>query len=271
MLEIIQIPFMQKALIGGILLSVLLSVISLFINLKNWSFITVGISHATFGGLSIGLFLSISPPITGMIFAVGIGLLIGYISRKGDIHEDITIGILFSLSMAVGVIFLTFTPNYNTEMFTFLFGNILTITELEILTLAVFTLLSLIFIGYFFQKIMFCCYNEDVAYVSGINTKFYYYSIILIISIATVLSVKLVGVILTSAMMILPSALSRQIFWHYKNILVLSVIISIIMVVGGIFLSYSYNLPTGATIVFIYSLTFLFVLLIKKISGLKSV
>jgi ABC-type Mn2+/Zn2+ transport system permease subunit len=96
MMEILQIPFIQKALIGGVILAVLLSILSLFINLKNWSFITVGISHAAFGGLAIGLFLGISPPLTGMIFAALVGLLIGYISRRGDIHEDISIGILFS-------------------------------------------------------------------------------------------------------------------------------------------------------------------------------
>ncbi|WP_457621058.1 metal ABC transporter permease [Persephonella sp.] len=271
MLEILQIPFMQKALIGGTILAVLLSVLSLFINLKNWSFITVGISHAAFGGLAIGLFLGISPPLTGMVFAALIGLFIGYISRKGDIHEDISIGILFSLSMALGVIVLTFTPNYSSDMFTFLFGNILTITGEEIYILILFSFLSLAFIAFFFQKIMFCCYNEDVAYVSGINTGFLYYSVILIVSIATILAVKLVGVILSSAMMILPAALSRQIFWHYKKILASSVLISIFMVLTGIFISFYYNLPAGATIVFIYSMTFAFVILIKKLTGLQSV
>ncbi|WP_457640993.1 metal ABC transporter permease, partial [Persephonella sp.] len=177
MFELLQIPFMQKALIGGVILAVFLSILSLFINLKSWSFITVGISHATFGGLAIGLYLGVSPYYVGMIFAVLIGLLIGYISKKGDLHEDISIGILFSLSMALGVIVLTLTPNYSSDLFSFLFGNILTITEEEIYLLSFFSLISLGFIWYFFQKIMFCCYNEDVAYVSGINTSFFYYTI----------------------------------------------------------------------------------------------
>ncbi len=264
-MELLTIPFMQNAVVGGIILAVLLSILSLFINLKNWSFITVGISHATFGGLAIGFYLGISPSLVGGIFAVLVGLLIGYISKKGDIHEDISIGILFSMSMALGVIFITLTPNYNSDLFTFLFGNILTMTREDIYILTGFTILSLGFIGINFQKIMYCCYNEEVAFVSGIHTGFYYYSVIMIIAVATVLAVKLVGVILASAMMILPVAFANQIFWHYKKIIITAMAFSIFMVLGGIYISYQYNLPSGATIVFLYSLIFSISFLFKKL------
>ncbi len=264
-MELLTIPFMQNAIIGGTILAVLLSVLSLFINLKNWSFITVGISHATFGGLAIGFFLGISPSLIGGIFAVVVGLLIGYISKKGNIHEDISIGILFSMSMALGVIFITLTPNYNSDLFTFLFGNILTMTREDIYILLFFSIIALGFIAFNFQKIMYCCYNEEVAFVSGIHTNFYYYSIITVISIATVLAVKLVGVILASAMMILPVAFANQIFWHYKKILITAIAFSIVMVLGGIYISYQYNLPSGATIVFLYSLVFGVSILLKKL------
>jgi zinc transport system permease protein len=265
MLEILTIPFIQNALIGGILIAVLLSVLSLFINIKNWSFINVGISHATFGGLALGVYLGISPISLGFIFAVSTGILIGYISKKGDIHEDISIGILFSISMALGVIFLTLTPNYTSDLFSFLFGNILTITKEDIYLLTIFSIFTYIFLWVFFRKIMFCCYNEEVAYTTGINTKFYYYSLIIMIAIATVLAVKLVGVILASAMIILPAATSSQIFWHYKKILISSIVLSIIVVLLGIYVSYQYNLPSGATTVFIYGILFFTALLIKKI------
>ncbi|WP_293447657.1 metal ABC transporter permease [Persephonella sp.] len=265
MTELISIPFVQNALIGGIILSILLSILSLFIYLKSWSFINVGISHATFGGLALGFYLGLSPTLFGILFAVITGFLIGYISRKGQIHEDVSIGILFSVSMALGVILITLSPNYNTDLFTFLFGNILTISREDIYILAFFTVFSLAFIYTFFDKIMYCCYNEEVAYVSGINTTFYYYSLILIISVATVLSVKLVGVILASAMMILPAAFSNQIFWHYKGIIILSMLTSIVMVVAGIFVSFYFDLPSGATIVFLYSSLFGFTVLIKKV------
>ncbi len=265
MIELISIPFVQNALIGGFILAVLLSVLSLFIYLKSWSFINVGISHATFGGLALGFYLGISPTFFGVLFAVITGFLIGYISRKGQIHEDVSIGILFSVSMALGVILITLSPNYNTDLFTFLFGNILTISREDIYILAFFTVFSLAFIYTFFDRIMYCCYNEEVAYVSGINTTFYYYSLILIIAVATVLSVKLVGVILASAMMILPAAFSNQIFWHYRGIIFLSILTSMVMVVAGIFVSFYFDLPSGATIVFLYSTFFGLAVLTKKI------
>lgn len=265
MIEILQIPFMQNALIGGIILAILLSVISLFINAKNWSFISVGISHATFGGLAIGFYLGINPTLVGGLFAVIVGLLIGYISKHGKIHEDISIGILFSFSMAFGVLIMSKSPNYNTDLFTFLFGNILTITDLDIKILIGFTIFSLGFIYIFFQKILYCCFDEDVAYTSGINTSFFYYSLITIISIATVLSVKLVGVILSSAMMILPATFANQFFWHYKKILFFSILFSVFIVVIGIFISYYFDFPAGTFIVFLYTLIFGIVILIKRI------
>ena len=112
---------------------------------------------------------------------------------------------------------------------------------------------------------MYCCYNEEVAYVSGINTKFYYYSLIIIIAIATVLSVKLVGVILASAMMILPAAFANQIFWHYSKIIIFSIIFSIVLVLLGIYISFQADLPSGATIVLIYSLSFSILIGFKKL------
>ena len=129
----------------------------------------------------------------------------------------------------------------------------------------IFSLLTISFIWINFNKIMFCCYNEEVAYVSGINTTFYYYSLITIVAITTVLAVKLVGVILASAMMILPAAFSKQIFWHYKKIIILSILSSIVFVILGIYISYLLDSPPGATIVFVYSLAFFLVFGINKV------
>ncbi|MBK3331930.1 metal ABC transporter permease [Persephonella atlantica] len=264
-MELLSIPFLQNAVIGGVLLAILLSVLSLFIYLKNWSFINIGISHATFGGLAVGFYLGLSPTLFGMLFAVFTGILIGYISKKGNIHEDISIGVLFSLSMAFGVIVITLSPNYNTDLFTFLFGNILTISREDVILLFMFSVISLGFVYFSFGKIMFCCYNEEVAYVSGINTAFYYYSLIIIIAVATVLSVKLVGVILSSAMMIIPAAFANQFFWHYRKMLIFSLSSSIFMVIAGIYISFLFDLPSGATIVFMYAALFVTVVASKKI------
>ena len=268
MIDILYNPLILNSLIGGVILAILLSVISLFVYLKNWSFINVGISHATFGGLALGVFLGITPTITALIFAIFIGLLIGYISRKGSINEDTSIGILFSVSMALGVILLTKSPNYTNDLFSFLFGNILTITTTDIYMVIIFSIITISFIWINFNKLMFCCYNEEVAYVSGVNTTFYYYSLITIVAITTVLAVKLVGVILASAMMILPAAFSKQIFWHYKKIIILSIISSIIFVILGIYLAYILDTPPGATIVFVYSLAFFLAFGINKFKEL---
>ncbi|RUM48644.1 MAG: metal ABC transporter permease [Hydrogenothermus sp.] len=265
MMEMLSIPFVQKALIGGVVLSILLSLLSLFIVVKNWSFISVGISHATFGGLAIGLYLGINPTFTGFLFATFTGLLIGYISKNSNLKEDISIGILFSFSMAIGIIFIMKTSNYTSDLFTFLFGDILTITSLDIKLLICFTVFVGIYLFLFFNKLMFCCFDEEVAYTTGIKTNFYYYSLIVIIAIATVLSVKLVGVILASAMIILPASFASLFFWHYKKILIFGSLTSVVMIITGIFVSYYLDFPPGAFIVSLYSAVFMLGLFIKKV------
>ena len=264
MMEMLSIPFVQKALIGGVVLSILLSLLSLFIVVKNWSFISIGISHATFGGLAIGLYLGINPTIVGFIFAILVGVLIGYISKNSNLKEDVSIGILFSFSMALGLILIMKTPNYTTDLFTFLFGDILTITSLDIKLLVGFTIFIGIYLFLFFDKLMFCCFDEEVAYTTGIKTNFYYYLLIVIIAIATVLSVKLVGVILASAMIILPASFASLFFWYYKKILIFGSLTSVVMITAGIFVSYYLDLPPGAFIVSLYSGVFMLGLFIKK-------
>lgn len=262
--EVLSTSFVQYALIGGILVGVLLSFLSLFIFVNKWSFINVGISHAAFGGLAIGFYFGINPSFTGSIFAIVVGLLIGFISKRGKLHEDITIGILLSFSMAFGVVLISLSNNYNSDLFAFLFGNILTITKDDLIFISIFTAFALTFLFKNLEKLIYISFNEELAYVDGIKTNLYYYSLIAIIAIATVLSIKLVGSILSSAMMILPAAISSQIFWHYKKILTFSIISSILIIVLGIFISFQFNLPSGATVVLVYSIVFFTVILLKK-------
>lgn len=265
--DIIFIDFFRNAVIGGLVLAVILSVLSLIIYIKKWSFINIGISHAAFGGLAIGYLLGISPSLTGGIFAVLVGLVIGYLSKTNRLHEDISIGILLSFSMAFGVILISFSNNYNSDLFMFLFGNILTITVEDIVFLTIFSVFAVVFLYLNFEKILYCCFDEELAKVSGINTAFLYYSLISIVAVATVLSIKLVGSVLSSAMMILPAATAATLHWHYKKIVLFSVLISVMVVLTGIIVSFEFNLPSGSTIVVIYSMVFFILAAVKRIKG----
>lgn len=264
-MDMFSVDFVMNAFLGGIILSFILSLLSLFIYVKKWSFINIGISHAAFGGLSIGYLLGISPSFTGGIFAVLVGILIGFLSKNSKLHEDVSIGILLSFSMALGVILISFSNNYNSDLFSFLFGNILTITTEDIIFLSVFSTICATYLIIFLRKLLYCCFDEELAKVSGLNTTFLYYSIIVIIALATVLSIKLVGSILSSAMMILPAATASQLFWHYRPILIFSVLCSVITVVVGIVISLELNIPSGSTIVLLYSIIFFISWSIKRV------
>jgi zinc transport system permease protein len=143
MLEVFSSPFMQKAFMAGILVSLLTGLISVFIVLRKMSFVGAGISHAAFGGVAIGFFMGINPLLTAIIYSIMVAIGIESTGRKGRISEDVSIGIFYSVSMALGVALVSLSGSYNVDLFGYLFGNILAISEDDILmTVITFVLVS---------------------------------------------------------------------------------------------------------------------------------
>jgi ABC-type Mn2+/Zn2+ transport system permease subunit len=249
MIDILHYGFVQRALIAGIVSGTLLAVIGVYVVLKKMSFIGDGIAHSAFGGVALGLLLGANTTLAAIVFAWAVAMLIGVSKKASKTSEDALIGIFFAFTMALGVIFIGFNKNYNADVFGYLFGDILAVSESDVITIISISVVVLATIYVFFKELLFFSFDEEGARVAGINTDFIYFMLLTLISVTIVASIKIVGIILAVAFLIIPVSSALLITNDFKKLLVLSVIISIISTIIGFIFSYVFNLASGATIV----------------------
>jgi zinc transport system permease protein len=264
MIEMLASPFMQKAFIAGILVSLLTGVISAFVVLRKMSFIGAGISHAAFGGVAIGFFAGINPLVTAIIYAVIVAIAIETTVRKGRISEDASIGIFYSVSMAIGIALISLSKTYNVDLFGYLFGNILAITREDILLTLV---TSIIVIGATLaslKELFLITYNEELARVSGIPVNLMNVLFLVALSLSIVVSIRIVGIIMVSALLVIPGATARLFARGLISMIVISCLAGLAAVVAGLVISYEYDVAPGAGIVITSAAIFFVPLLLKK-------
>lgn len=264
MLEILQYTFMQRAFLAGGVLALVLAMLGVFVVLKKMSFFAQGISHASLAGVAAGLFFSFSPLGVALFAGAFFALLIYFLEEKYDLSSDTAIGVLFTAGMSLGVIMISITPGYQPELFSFLFGSILSISSSDLwITLA----MAVVIIGFWFMNLRaltLMSLDEDIAYIYGVNLKILKPALYVILAIAVVLGVKILGVLLVSSLLILPVATAKSFACCFKRLLIYSVIIAEIMVLFGTYWSYVFDLPTGPTIVLWGTLMLSLSLLKKK-------
>jgi ABC-type Mn2+/Zn2+ transport system permease subunit len=256
MIDMFSLQFMQNAFLAGMMLSFVLAVVSFFVVLRRLSFIGVGVAHSAFGGVALGALLGISPTLTAIGFAVVVSNAIGYIGKKGRLGTDTAIGIFFPLAMAMGVIFIGMSDQYNVDLFGYLFGNILAITRQDLMITAVLGGLVLLSTVLFFKELLFVAYDREVAFVSGMPVAFLDHFFLTILALSVVISMKIIGIILVSALLVIPGAAASQITRRYHSMIAFSILIALISTSGGLIISYYADLPSGATIVTLASLIF---------------
>ena len=250
MLEILRYSFFQNALWAVLLISLAGAVIGTYVVTRRLVFITGGITHASFGGLGLGFFLSLSPVAIALIFAVLSALGVEWMSRKNSVREDSAIAVFWALGMAVGIIFIFLTPGYTPGLSEFLFGNILTVTHTDLLIFALYTSILFLFFILFYRQIIYIAFDRDFAYTRRLPVRFFEYGMIFFISICVVLSIRLVGIMLLLSLLTMPQLIADLFCSRYKSIVIFSAVIGIICGLAGLFVSYYINVPAGACIVF---------------------
>ncbi|MBD3329981.1 iron chelate uptake ABC transporter family permease subunit [Candidatus Peregrinibacteria bacterium] len=265
MFDIFFLPFMQRALIAGLMVAILLGSLGVFVNIRNLSFLGDGIAHASLAGIALALLVGWMPTPTALILALFLAVAIFALERYSRISGDTAIGILFTTGMAIGIILLHYTPGFQPELISFLFGNILAIQSQDLwLTLFVGTII-LVVAMVISKKLAFISLDEEGAYLSGLNPKRYILILYILTSLAIVLSIKLVGIVLVSALLITPSAISRILAKSFSSFQVQSVVWACLIVVLGLFGSVLFDLPSGATIIIVGTTLFLLSLLGQKV------
>lgn len=256
---------MQRAIVGGIILGLLLAYMGVFVVLRRMAFFGDGVAHASLAGIAIGLFASVNPLFIAIIFSIILAIIIFYLEKKAKISSDAVIGILFTASMAIGIIILSLKSGYQPDLISFLFGNILAIQNIELIIMSIFAIIVLGFLIYFYRQITYITFDEEGAKISGINTHLLNLIFYILLSVAVVLGVKMLGIILISALLVIPPSTSKLIAGSFKSLVIISIIIAEIIILGGIAISYYLNLPAGAVIILFGTIIFFTAVFSKKL------
>lgn len=256
---------MQRAIIGGLILGLLLAMLGVFVILRRMAFFGDGIAHASLAGIAIGILVSSNPLIVAIGWSIILAVIIFYLERKTKLSSDTIIGILFTASMALGIVLITLKSGYQPELISFLFGNILAIKVSELIIMSVFAAAVIAFILIFYRQIGFITFDKDGARVAGINATALDLIFYIALAVATVLGVKILGIVLVSALLIIPASIAKILAKSFRSLLSLSVIIAEFIIIGGLFLSYILNLPTGAVIILFGTALFFLTILAQKI------
>ncbi|MGD0949832.1 MAG: metal ABC transporter permease [Candidatus Binatia bacterium] len=256
MTELLSYGFMQRALLAGVLAGLLCGVLGFFVVLKRLSFIGVGISHSAFGGIAIGVVLGVEPLVAAAVFATLVAWGIGWLSRAGRLHEDTSIGILFSSAMALGVALISLSHTYQVDLFGYLFGNILSVSPQDLELLAAIALLVLAGVGLLFKELLFVSFDEEVARASGLPVTALSFLLLTGLALAVVAAIRVVGIILVEALLVIPAAIGYQLAQGYRAMLCIAVLSAVLSAVAGLFVSYFFNVAAGATIVLVLTLVF---------------
>ncbi len=255
-------------IIAGIFLSIIFGTLSVFVILRKLSFLGVGISHSAFAGVSLALLLNTDIFITTLIFSLVVAFLIGKTTKMGKMEYENSIGLFFSFSMAMGAIFLFLNRNYNFDIMGYLFGSILGITDNQVMLIAIFSLLFTSVIIIFFKEFIFMAFDEEVAFTSGINTNFFDNILLIMLTAIIVSCLKLIGIILVSALLILPGSFSLIICRDYKMAFIVSIFYALFIYFSGFAISWFWDLPPGATIVSVGSIGYFITMLLSRRSKL---
>lgn len=264
-LNFLQYSFIQKAFLAGSFVAIVCSALGLFLVLRKMSLIGDGLSHVSFGAIALGLFFGIYPFYIAVPVVMIASVLILKISEKTKIYGDSAIGIVSSVGIAGGVILASISSGFNVDLFSYLFGNILAISNTEVILSIILSIVVLLVIYFFYWDLFSATFDEEYAKTTGVKTNFINILITILTAITVVLSVKMVGIMLVSALLIIPAITALQLAKGFKMTMIVGSIVSLISVLLGITLSFLFDLPTGATIVIINALFFTLAFLYKKI------
>jgi zinc transport system permease protein len=264
MLEILGYGFMQRALVAGILVSVACSLLGVFLVLKKSAFIGEGLAHISFAGIAIGLIFGFSPLIASVILTVIGGIAIMKLTAKSRLHTDAAIGIISYTGLAFGVFLISISRGFTIDIFSYLFGNILTISQFDMYFSAGLAVAVLFFTILFFNELYVITFSEETAKTTGINVNLLNYVFAVLVAITVVISIRVVGILLVASFMILPASAALQLAKGFRHSLVISAVFGILSVIGGLSLSYFLDVAAGATIVLLNFGFFMLSMVLRK-------
>ena len=257
-LELFNYTFFQHALLGSLFASIACGIIGTYIVTRRLVFISGGITHTSFGGIGIGLYMGISPILGAAIFSVLSAFGVEWLSKRKDMREDSAIAVFWTFGMAIGIIFSFLAPGFTPDLSAFLFGNILTITITDIWLLVILSLILIGFFYYFLTPVIYIAFDREYARSQRIPVRLFEYILMMFIALTIVACLRIIGIVLVISLLTLPQ-MTANLFTHsFRKIIFMSIGIGFVSCIGGLLLSYQLQVPSGAAIIFFSILVYAF-------------
>lgn len=263
--EILLLPFMQRALLAGIILGFVLAFLGVFVTLKRMSFLGDGLAHTTLAGVALGVLAGINPLWLAFVVSIIAVTIIYFLERKTNISSDAIIGLIFTSGMALGVVLLSLKQGFQPDLISFLFGNILTINTTDLIFIALFSAIIIIFLIKFYKPLTLLILDRESASLLHKNIGALEFLFYIFLAIAIVLGIKMLGIILISALLIIPASTAKLFSASFKNLVINSILVSELIVILGLILSYWFDLPSGAIIILVGTFLFFITFVLKKL------
>jgi zinc transport system permease protein len=250
-------PFFRNAALAGIIASIVCGVIGPIVLVRKISAISGGIAHSVLGGMGVAILIGANPTIGALVSALITAVIIGVVSQRNKAQEDVLINALWALGMAIGIICISRTSGYGVDLNSYLFGNILMVSEETIVQSAVLAAIVVATVALFFKQIIAMCFDEEFAQLRGVKVKFLNLMILCLVAVTVVVLLQIVGLIMVIALLALPAATAMLFAGSLARIMVLSGFVGAASTLSGLLVSYEFDLPAGATIIIVASILYI--------------
>ena len=263
-MEILQYDFIQNAIIAGVLISIAAGIIGSLVVVNKITFLTGGIAHSAYGGIGLAIFLGIPILFGATIFALLTAVLIAFITLKNKSRIDAIIGMMWASGMAIGIVLIDLSSGYNVDLMSYLFGSIIAVSGEDLLYMVLLDAFILSVVIFFYKEILAVLYDSEFAGLRGINVKFFYTLILILSALCVVAAIKAVGLILVIALLTIPTFIAEAFSKKLSSMMIISSILATIFTLCGLFVSYLYDISSGASIIMISVVALAIVKILKK-------
>ncbi len=264
MLDALSYEFIQNAILAGLLVSFASGIIGSLIVVNRMVFLAGGIAHTSYGGIGIAVYFGFPIFLGASLFAILAALLMAMITLNQRDKIDTFIGLIWAVGMAIGIIFVDLTPGYNVDLMSYLFGSILAVSSDDLIYMSSLLTLIVIIVILFYKQILAVSYDSEYASLRGINVKFFYTLILILSALTVVIAIKVVGLILVIALLTIPVYIAERISNSLGSMMFFSGVLSSVFTLIGLWLSYEYDITSGASIIMISAVSLLVFLIINK-------
>ena len=265
MIEALQFGFMRNALMAGVLVSIACGVIGTLVVINRIVFVSGGIAHAAYGGIGLGYYFKFNPVLGAMVFSVAAALGMGAVQRKTQQRTDTIIGVMWAIGMALGIVLVDLTEGYKADLMSYLFGSILAVPSGDLLIMLALDVIIIVIVILFYKELLAISFDETYASVMNVPVDAMHMLLLCLIALTVVMMMRVVGLIMVIALLTIPAAISAQFVKDMKRMMVLASILGVLFTTSGLWLSYTLNLTSGATIILVSGAAYALSMLIRPL------